>query len=164
MTEDQPAIRPTKERARHDQITTPEKDRDHQHERPARVETQTQIDRYERRKSIDPDQAEAARRYFADAYYGGAVPRLGVVGIERVDKSPEALSERYVAAVQRRKHAVRALGVGLVSIVEWVAVDDHSAEAWSIKRGEHPRFGITLLRLALGVLVKHYGIGQSKAA
>ena len=163
MTEAAP-LRPTPERHRHDEITIPDIDRENQTPRPGRIETQTQIDRYERRKSISEEQAEAGRRYFADAYYAGAVGRTGSCASERVDRSPEAFSERYVAARQRRAHAIRALGLGLVPIVEFVAVDDHSAEAWAVKRKEHPRFGITLLRLALSVLVKHYGIGQSKAA
>lgn len=163
MTEAQP-LRPTPERHRHDEITIPEIDRENQAPRPGRIETQTQIDRYERRKSIDEAQAEAARRYFADAYYAGAVPSTVACLGERVDRSPEAFSERHIAARQRRAHAIRALGMGLGGIVEWVCVDDHSAEAWAVKRKEHPRFGITLLRLALSVLVKHYGIGQSRAA
>lgn len=163
MTDEAP-IRPTQELHRHHDISIPEKDRNHTEERPARVETQTFIDRYERRKSIDEEQAEAARRYFSDAYFSGRVPMGHSLIGERVDRSIETVSDRYVAAYQRRKHALRALGEGLTPICDWVCVEDRSAEAWSVSRKEHPRFGITLLRLALTVLVKHYGIGQRKAA
>lgn len=164
MSDTHAPIRPTPELHRHHEITTPERDRDNQHERPARVETQTQLDRYFRRKSISEDMHEAGCRYFADAYYSGAVPHgAGSYG-ERLDRSAEAFSERFVAATQRRRHAIRALGLGLVPIVEFVCVDDHAAEGWAIRRKEHPRAGIALLRLALEVLVKHYGLGQSKAA
>lgn len=163
MTDESP-IRPTQELHRHHEISIPEKDRNHTKERPARVVTQTHIDRYERRKSIDEDQAEAGRRYFTDAYYSGHVPMVCSLIGERVDRSVETVSDRYVAAYQRRKHARIALGEGLTAICDWVCVEDRSAEAWSVSRKEHPRFGITLLRLALTVLVKHYGIGQRKAA
>ena len=161
---DQSPIRPTPELHNHHQITTPERDRAHQQERPARVETQTQIDRYERRKVFDRDQpslneamAEACRRYFADAYYSGTVPRASSITSDRVDGSCEAISERHVAATQRRRHAIKALGE-LFSIMEWVCVDDHSAEAWAIKSRQHPMSGITVLRLGSTVLAKHYGL------
>jgi hypothetical protein len=157
MTDAQDAIRPTSERFRHDEITVPQQDRDHQHHRPARVETQTQIDRLERRKSISPEQAEAGRRYFADAYHAGTVPRAAVSGSERVDRSPESVSDCYVAATQRRRHAIKALG-DLVSVVEWVCVDDLSANTWAMRRGEFPGAGIAVLRIALTTLAKHYGI------
>lgn len=157
MTDTQDAIRPTPERHRHDEITVPSQDRDHQHHRPARVETQTQIDRLERRKSIDANQAEAGRRYFSDAYHAGSVPRATISGSERVDRSTESASDRVVAATQRRRLAIRALGE-LVGIVEWVCVDDHAPQAWAIRRREHPMAGIAVTRVALTALAKHYGI------
>lgn len=157
MTDTQDAIRPTRERATHDEITIPQQDRDHQHHRPARVETQTQLDRLERRKSISPELAEAGRRYFQDAYYAGTVPRAATSGSERVDRSPEALSDRYVAASQRRRHAIKALG-DLVGVVEWVCVDDLSPYSWAMKQGEFPGAGIAVLRIGLLTLAKHYGI------
>ncbi len=153
------ATRPTSERFQHDEITIPSQDRDHQHHRPARVETQTQIDRLERRKNITPELAEAGRRYFGDAYYAGTVPRAAASGSERVDRSPESLSERYVAATQRRRHAIRALG-DLVGVVEWVCVDDLSPYSWALKQGEFPGAGIAVLRIALLTLAKHYGIAR----
>jgi hypothetical protein len=157
MTDTQDAIRPTQERFTHDEITIPSQDRDHQHHRPARVETQTQIDRLERRKNITPEQAEAGRRYFQDAYYAGTVPRASVSGSERVDRSVETVSDRYVASTQRRRHAIKALG-DLVPVVEWVCVDDLSPYSWALKQGEFPGAGIAVLRIALLTLAKHYGI------
>ena len=157
MTDTQDAIRPTQERFTHDEITIPSQDRDHQHHRPARVETQTQIDRCEKRKNISAEQAEAGRRYFADAYYSGTVPRTAVSGSERVDRSPESLSDRYVAATQRRRHAIKALG-DLVGVVEWVCVDDLSPTSWALKHGEFPGAGIAVFRIALTTPSKHYGI------
>ena len=149
-------IRPTAELARHHLVVVPERDREHQVERPARVEDQTQLDRLERRKSISEEMADAGRRYFSDAYYSGTIAKSGG-GLERVDRSPEAFSERYVAAIQRRRHAIRALGE-LYFVTEWVCVDDHSAQTYAIRRGEHPMAGIELLRVALTQLAKHYGI------
>lgn len=163
MTDATP-IRPTRELHRHHQVTEPPIDRENPNPRPARVETQTQIDRYAKRKSIDENQAEAARIYFRDAYYAGRISPVSSLIGERLDRSAESFSDRYVAAYARRGNALRALGEGLQPIVDWVVVEDHSAEAWSVKRREHPRFGITLLRLGLDVLVKHYGLGLRKAS
>lgn len=155
IMEDQAPIRPTPERHRHDEITEPPIDRDNPKGRPARVETQTQIDRYERRKSISPEHAEAARVYFRDAYYAGRISPVSSLIGERLDRSAEAFSDRYVAAYARRGHALRALGP-LSKIADHVIIEDHSAEAYAIKRSEHPRFGIVLLREALEALHKHY--------
>lgn len=163
MTDATP-IRPTPELHRHHEITTPERDNVNQHDRPARVETQTQLDRYLRRKSISEEMHEAGSRYFADAYYSGAIPHGSSCVGERLDRSAETFSERYVAATERRRNAIRALGLGLVPITEWVCCDDHAAEGYAIRRREHPRAGIAILRLALEALVKHYGLGQSMAA
>lgn len=162
-------IRPTKERHRHDEITIPEKDKTNQHDRPARVETQSQIDRYERRqllKSGDDEQskrlnailAEAGHRYFTDAYYAGSVPRPLALSAERVDRSAESLSDRHMAAVFRRNQAIRALDQTFVQILEWVCVEDHSAQSWAMKHGHFADAGIVILRLALLALARHYGL------
>ena len=155
------AIRPLSHRYQHDIIFVPERDRDHQQERPARVETQTQIDRLERRKSITEDQAEAGRKYYTDAYYAGVVPRGRVSVGDRVSGSCEDASEeainRHIAVKDRRAKAIRALGE-LVSIAEWVCVDDYPAESWAIRRREHPRAGIAIARVMLTTLAKHYGL------
>lgn len=135
------AVRPTPELHRHHEITTPERDRDNNYDRPSRIETQTQLDRYLRRKSITEDMHESGCRYFADAYYSGAVPHGSSCVGERLDRSPEAFSDRFVAATQRRRHAIRALGLGLVPITEWVCCDDRAAEGYAIRRREHPRAG-----------------------
>lgn len=167
MTNVEP-IRPTPELHRHHVITLPERGFDNADEKPARVETQTHIDRYELRGQLcqgDDEQskrtneamAEAGRRYYRDAYYGGAVP-IGKSCIgERLDRSPETLSERYEGARHRRAKAILALGE-MWTIIEWVCVDDNSPRAWAIKRGEHPAAGIALLRVALRHLAKHYGL------
>ena len=158
MTDQPDPIRSTRFRHQHDEITTPEKDRNHQDERPQRVETQTQIDRLERRKSIEETQAEPARRYFADAYYSGTVPSASRGALDRVDGTCEAFSERHVAASQRRANAIRALGCDLTQVVEWVCVDDYSPQTWAIKRREHPMAGIAVFRVAMTALAKHYGL------
>lgn len=162
MSELEAPIRPTAHRHQHDEISIPERDRDHQNDRPARIETQTQIDRYHRRKSITEDQAEAGRRYFVDAYYSGRIPISHALVGERVDRAVETVSDRYVAAYQRRKHAMRALGGGLIEIAEWVCCEDMAAESYAIRRREHPRAGIAILRLALETLAQHYGLVNSR--
>jgi hypothetical protein len=154
-----PPLRPTPERHRHDAITVPERDREHQQDRPARVETQTKIDRYEHSKNITSDQATAARRYFADAYRAGMVPAPSQVRYDRVDGARAETSDTAASAAGRRDNAIRALG-GLVAIVEFVVIEDLTAGQWAKAHGEHPAAGIAILRLGLTALAKHYGIAK----
>lgn len=171
MTLDQAeAIRPTRERHQHDIIAIPERDRENQIERPARVETYSQIDRYERRQAlcrgVDEQAkarntllAEAGRRYFEDAYVAGSVPRPKAWVLDRVDNAGSGdFSQRRITAISNRRQALEALGVGLTPIAEWVCVDDLSAESWAMKKGQLASSGITVLRISLTVLAKHYGL------
>lgn len=151
-------VRPTPERHRHDAITIPERDRENQRERPARVETQTKIDRYENSKNITPEHAAAARRYFEDAYRAGMVPAPSQVRYDRVDGARSDVSDTAAAAAGRRANAIRALGDALVPITEFVVIEDLPAGQWASAHGEQPAAGIAILRLALTALARHYGI------
>ena len=153
-----PPVRPTRHRHQHDVIDTPERDRDHQEERPSYVQTQTQIDRYERRKSIDEKQAEACRRYYTDAYKAGVVSRASTLSPDRVDGARGDMSESADAAWGRRTKALAALGTELTSIADHVCIHEGAAEAWAISRREHPRAGIAVFRIAATTLAKHFGI------
>lgn len=162
------AIRPTPELLRKHIVTIPERGFDNADLKPARVETQTHIDRYELRGQLDSDPkqnevlAEAGRRYQRDAYYGGAIPvGKSCIG-ERLDRSPETLSERYEAARHRRAKAILALG-GLFPIVEWVCVDDNPPRAWAIRKGEHPSAGMAIFKIGLRTLAIHYGLLRNDA-
>ena len=118
-------------------------------------------DRPEHIKEQNAIRAEACRRYYADAYYSGTVPRSKCSAGERVsggieDQSEEAIA-RHIAVKTKRANAIRALGE-LVAIAEWVCVDDYSPAAFASRRGEHPMAGIALFRVAAAQLAKHYGL------
>lgn len=171
---EQSAVRPTPERHRHDIITIPERDAEHWEERPARIETQTQLDRYERRGLLCPGSDEdsrkqnrmlatAGRRYFEQAFKAGRVPSFcKPFAAERVDSSLHTEhSDTQLAAMHGRKLAQQALGTGLVPIADWVCINDYGADAWAVKKGQRSTSGITVLRLALTVLANHYGLVNS---
>lgn len=121
--------------------------------------TQTHLDRYEVRGSIDQYQAEAGRIYYRHAYYAGAVPSPAQSGAERVDGNPTTGGlVRGLSAKESRDRAILVLGSELFRIVEAVCVEDRAAEAWAIEKKEHPRAGIAILRIALTTLAKHYGL------
>lgn len=144
---------------RHHRIRIEDRDPQNPGKKRARVETQTHLDRYFVRGSIDHYQAEAGRIYYRHAYYAGACPKPVQSGNERVDRGFAAGSPlQGLSARESRDRAIIALGPELVRIAEAVVVDDRSAEAFAIEKKEHPRAGIALLRVALTTLARHYGL------
>ena len=156
------AVRPTQERlAKGDAIITPERDRDHQVARPARVEAQTILDRYQRRNTLDEHQLAAGYKYqvhfFLSRRHGVKLMSWG----GRVSGSTSDDRDKSVAAGISRDRALQFMElVGALekSVVEWVCADDRSAEAWAVTNKMHPMRGIKTLRTALASLAKHYGI------
>ena len=159
--EGRPAIRPTPERLRHDAIEVPLVDRTNQIARPARVETQSTLDRYKRRKTLDEDQLAAAMKYHAHFILSR---RHGVKSMSfdgRVSGGRSDASDMALAAGISRDKAMSfldAVNRDYRSVAEWVCVDDLAAEAWAIRHGLKPWNGIVFLRSALDALATHYGI------
>lgn len=165
LTEDgRPAIRPTRERLRHDAIEVPPTDRTNPTARPARVETQIVIDRYKSRKTLDEDQLDAAYRWHAYAMRSKRMPKQTMSWTGPINGSGDFMAEAAVSAGIMRDNGIRHLesfpkhGPLMVSIVEHVCVDDGYAEAWSVKNNFHPMKGIKLLRKALDLMCVYYGI------
>lgn len=170
LTEDgRPAIRPTRERSRHDAIDVPPTDRTNPTARPARVETQTTLDRYKRRKTLTEDQLAAAYRWFGLAARSKRFPKATMSWTGPINGSwtgpivseDDTLQDGQAAAAIQRDAGItflNSLDTDLTSIVDHVCVDDYAAESWAIKRNLHPMKGIKTLRLALDRLCKHYGI------
>jgi hypothetical protein len=162
--EGRPALRPTPQRHRHDAIEVPPVDRTNPIARPARVETQTTLDRYKRRKTLTEDQLTAAYRWHAYAMRSKRFPKCTMSWQGPINGSNELMADTQVSAGIQRDNGIKHLeafpkhGPLMVSIVEHVCVDDHYAEAWSVKNGFHPMKGIKLLRKALDLMGIYYGI------
>lgn len=162
ITEDgRAALRPTPQRHRHDAIEVPPTDRTNPTARPARVETQTTLDRYKRRKTLTEDQLAAAYRWHAYAARSKRFPKSTMSWTGPVNGISDDLHEAQVSAGILRDKGItylNSLDTDLTSIVDHVCVHDYAAESWAIKRNLHPMKGIKTLRLALDRLCKHYGI------
>lgn len=162
LTEDgRAAIRPTPERLRHDAIEVPGTDRTNPIARPARVETQTTLDRYKRRKTLTDDQLAAAYRWHALAARSKRFPKATMSWSGPVNGVSDDLQDAQVSAGIQRDNGItflNSLDTDFTAIVDHVCVHDHAAESWAIKMGLHPMKGIKTLRLALDRLCKHYGI------
>ena len=162
LTEDgRPALRPTPQRHRHDAIEVPPVDRTNPTARPARVETQTTLDRYKRRKTLTEDQLTAAYRWFGLAARSKRFPKATMSWTGPVNGSGDDLHDAQVSAGIQRDQGItflNSLDTDMTSIVDHVCVHDYAAESWAITRRLHPMKGIKLLRLALDRLCKHYGI------
>jgi hypothetical protein len=157
------AVRPTKERHRHDIVAVPDINRQNQIPRPARIETQTVLDRYARRKTLDENQIAAGTKYTSH-YILSRRHGCKLMSFQgRVSGGKSDASDMAVAAGIARDKAMAFLdGVGrdFRSITEWVCCDDRAAEAWAVTAGLHPMRGIKTLRQALDALAKHYGIAR----
>lgn len=170
LTDDgRPALRPTPQRHRHDAIEVPPVDRTNPTARPARVETQTTLDRYKRRKTLTEDQLTAAYRWHGYAMRSKRFPKCTMSWTGPVNGSwsgpivstDDTLQDGQSAAAIQRDNGItflNSLDTDLTSIVDHVCVHDYAAESWAITRGIHPMKGIRTLRLALDRLCKHYGI------
>lgn len=162
ITEDgRAALRPTPHRHRHDAIEVPPTDRANPIARPARVETQTTLDRYARRKTLTTDQLAAAYRWHSLAARSKRFPRCTMSWSGPVNGVSDDLHDAQVSAGIQRDQGItflNSLDTDLTSIVDHVCVHDYAAESWAIKMGLHPMKGIKTLRLALDRLCKHYGI------
>lgn len=159
--EGRPAIRPTPERLRHDAIEVPPVDRTNQIARPARVETQSTLDRYKRRKTLTEDQLAAGYRWHALAARSKRFPKATMSWAGPVNGSGDDLQDAQVSAGIQRDNGItflNSLDTDLTSIMDHVCVHDFAAESWAIKRNLHPMKGIKTLRIALDRLCKHYGI------
>ena len=165
LTEDgRVALRPTPERHRHDAIDVPPVDRVNAVARPARVDTQTMLDRYKSRKTLDEDQLAAGYRWHGYAMRSKRFPKSTMSWSGPINGSNELMADAQVSAGIQRDNGIAHLaafpkhGRLMVSIVEHVCVDDGYAEAWSIRNDFHPMKGIKLLRKALDLMAVYYGI------
>jgi len=155
------AIRPTPERHRHDEIECPEADRGNPIARPARVETQSTLDRYKRRKTLTEEQLAAAYKWHRLAVRSKRFPRCAMSWSGPVNGADHTMQDDQVAAGIQRDAGISymaSLNADFVSVLDHVCVDDYAAEGLAIRRKIHHRHGIATLRTALDRLCKYYGI------
>ncbi len=113
---------------------------------------------------LTPQEAAAGERLRDDFYRAGTVgrltmdwsgqPRAGAGGGPRVDPA-----ERARAAKTRVAAALQAAGPGLREILERVCLHGSALQAAERNLGLPRRAGKTVLKLALGRLAQHYGLG-----
>lgn len=160
-------LRPLPHRLQHDVIVVPERDREHQHERPARVETQTILDRYRRRKTLDDDQLTAAYRWHSYAMASGRFPKQTMSFLGPISGSSSDTLDRQVAAGIQRDKAITymaSIDPSYPLLLDYVCVNDLAAEGWAVSRKMHPMRGIKTLRVALDCLAKFFGITNDRGA
>ncbi len=129
-----------------------------------RVVTQNTLDRYFRRKELDPDDEaknlrlwKAGDRLRCDWMEMGAMPRViakldGLPGGGVTDQTIRQINAQsaYVAAIE-------AVGRHLSPVLDWVCCRDGTASEWAERRGfVRPKDGIVILRVALQALADHY--------
>lgn len=164
MTEEiteQEAVRPTPERIAKGGVIVPKTDRTHQAARPARVETQTMLDRYRKRKTMDEALIDACERWAAIAHMTGRFPALSSNLQPRVCGAVSWLQDSQVAAGIQRDQAVRHLADWNTLhplVMDHVCVEDGSAEGWAKRMGLKPWQGIEVLRVAAERTARYFGI------
>jgi len=129
--------------------------------RRVRVE-QDMVDWYLRRQYITTVQADALKKWQADAYLAGLMPAcIGGYG-QTVNGGTAEFSDMRVAAIARRGNAIiflTNLSKYAVPMVDAVAVNGKSAGRWMMEHeGGSPHEAMLWLQRFTDALGKHYGL------
>ena len=181
-------MRPTAEREQHDEVVVEdriildEKSGSMVRARGPRVVTQTPLDRYRHRRSIDDRQFKAGEKLRSDWYVSGLEPHT-VANLMGSGGGGEcsygmAKSEGQAMAREEWRMAVKAAGIRLSPILIAVCCEDRTAPEWLLSTGHREQRAIEeggntetdektsrrveteamiTLRIALDVLANHYG-------
>lgn len=159
-TEDQPPDYGPDEARQHAHWTLEQPDPRDRSTRRVRVE-QDMPDWYLRRGYIDTYEADALKRWHADAYLAGLLPACVGSYQQAISGATGDLSNTRLAAQARRDHAIAtlmALHRHAVQLVDAVALSGISAGRWIMQHnGGSPNEALNLLRQAATALAKHYG-------
>jgi hypothetical protein len=138
-------------------------DKDKELRRTLRVTTQTLLDRYKQRQEITETQWKAGDTLRADFYLAGMEPRI-IGSYQEPSHGKGEITDRQVAARQRFRHAMQAIGPEFSSAVVNVCLLDQSSAISFINRGYAKRraeiVGMEFLKAGLGRLAKHYGMEE----
>ncbi|MFO0476584.1 MAG: hypothetical protein ACK52K_15700 [Alphaproteobacteria bacterium] len=159
-TEDQPPDYGPDEARRHAHWVFEQPDPRDRSTRRVRVE-QDMPDWYLRRGYIDTHEADALKRWHADAYLAGLLPACVGSYQQAISGATGDLSNTRLAAQARRDHAMATLMTlhrHAVQLVDAVALSGISAGRWMMQHnGGSPNEALNLLRHASTALAKHYG-------
>jgi len=129
--------------------------------RRVRVE-QDVIEWYLRRDYVTQVQADALKKWQADAYMAGLMPAcIGSYG-QSISGGVAEFSDLKVAAITRRTNAIAFLTTVspyAVSMVDALCVNEKPAGRWMMEQlGGSPHEAIVWLRRFCDALAKHYGL------
>lgn len=128
-----------------------------------RVE-QDMIDWYLRRQYITVIQADALRKWQADAYLSGLLPACIGGYQQSIYGGQSELSDLRIAAQSRRANAIKfvaKLGHNAVQLVDAVAVNGKSAGRWWLENiGGPANDALVMLEKLANGLSRHYGIAK----
>ena len=128
------------------------------------------------RPMIEPVQFQAGERLRSDFTFAQLMPRMTVdwaLPLARGDRSsvggPVAIEDAVVAARQRLRHALDAVGPEFAGLLVDVCCFLKGIEDVERERGWPPRSAKVVLQLGLDRLVRHYGLageirGRSRSA
>jgi len=131
--------------------------------RRVRVE-QDMVEWYLRRQYITVTQADALKKWQADAYLAGLMPAcIGGYG-QTVNGGTTEFSDMRVAAIARRKNAIiflTNLSKHAVPMVDAVAINGKSAGRWMMEHvGGSPHEAMVWLQRFTDALARHYGLAR----
>lgn len=127
--------------------------------RAVRIETQTMLDRYRRRRQIDERQYDAGNRLYRQWRAAGRQHTLvGSYGVRIACGRREEMSEHQAHMARRYGAALEAVGRQLAPVLVAVCLCDEPARRWATACGKAPQSGIVVLQLALDALADHYGL------
>lgn len=128
-----------------------------------RVE-QDMIDWYLRRQYITVLQADALRKWQADAYLSGLLPACIGGYQQSIYGGQSELSDLRIAAQSRRANAIKfvaKLGHNSVQLVDAVAVNGKSAGRWWLENiGGPANDALVMLEKLANGLSRHYGLAK----
>lgn len=128
-----------------------------------RVE-QDMIDWYLRRQYITVIQADALRKWQADAYLSGLLPACIGGYQQSIYGGQSELSDLRIAAQSRRANAIKfvaKLGHNAVQLVDAVAVNGKSAGRWWLENiGGPANDALVMLEKLANGLSRHYGLAK----
>lgn len=124
--------------------------------RAARVQAQTPLDVYRKRRLITRSQFDAGQRLYAEWYKAGRQPVLCFSYLQRTSRGSGEAAEAKETARKAYTSALRSLdGIG-ASVAVSVCLCGEWACDWASVAGLNPRKGIDYLRGALDGLKQHY--------
>lgn len=127
-----------------------------------RVRVEDNVEWYVRRHYLTRIQADALRKWQADAYLSGIMPACIGSYAQQVTGGQSEISDLRLAAQARRDNAITFLhkvGRYAVKLIDAVAVDGRPAGRYFLHEGYgSPNDALILLSKCTEALAKHYGL------